>query len=79
MRIREGVEGEDVGRGLGEQVRGLVEAAGQLLDHTGVLIPDRLGVGVREDHSHERGDEPVRGLRHLRQQIAPEMGPASLR
>jgi hypothetical protein len=39
---------------------------------------DRGGVGLGEDRAHERGDERAGRLRHLREQVADEVRPASL-
>jgi hypothetical protein len=50
----------------------------QLLDHPGVLGGHLLGVGLLEDGAHQRGHHGLGRAGHLPEQVAHEMGPASL-
>ena len=53
MLLREGGEGQDVGSGLGQEVGGVGELLGQVLDDPGVLGPDVFGVGLGEDRTRQ--------------------------
>ena len=76
--LREGGEGEQVGRRFFEQRRGFGEARLELLDDPSVLLMDRLGVGLREDRADHRRDEALRALRHSREQVAHRVCAAAL-
>jgi hypothetical protein len=78
MFLRLAGEGEDLGARLLQQRSGLGEAALELRQHPGVLLADRVRVGLREDRAHHRGDEALRRLGDAREQIAHEVGAAAL-
>jgi hypothetical protein len=76
--LPEGGEGEDVERGLGEQVGGVGEPADELVDDAGVVGPGGVGVGLLEDGAHERRVDAVGELENPGQQLAHDVGEAAL-
>ena len=71
-------EGEQVGGGLVEQLGRGGEALLELGDDAGVLLEDRVGVGLGEDRAHHRRDEALRALGDAGQQVAHEVRAAAL-
>jgi hypothetical protein len=77
-RGAEGGEGEQVGAGLLEQLRGGREALVELGEHALVLLVGLVLVGLVEDRAHECRDGALGGLGHACEQVAHEVRAAAL-
>ena len=73
MFLGEGGEGQQIGRGVGEQIGGGREPLGELLDGGGVLGPRLGGIRLGEHGAHERRHQGLRALRHPGQEVAHEV------
>jgi len=79
VRLGEPGEGEYLGAGSVEMTSCRVHPdASEVIDHSPVLRPDRLRVGLGEDSSDHGGHHRLRGAWDLGQQVAQIVGAAPL-